>query len=449
MKLSIDLAGVLRKQRNQTFPLQHALLELIDNSVDEGSTNIQIRENNGDLIISDNGCGFSDIGAALIVGKSSKSDSIGRYGVGLKDACVRYSDSTTIESNGVRVMVPWLDIMEGVVSGELEPDRIADAEGITRIVLHGFRGRYTQAIQTQEIQRVYHPLIDTDGLEIDVNGALLEPLKMPTFTEVINKSFDYKGKSVTITGGIYPSNDPTRQIWKGYNPYYKGRLIGPGKITNRGTGDECCTSFMFMVHLRDSVESWTLATNKDAVEGLGDLLDHIYYEYTRETLIRGAEASMDIELKAIEDNINRVLSGRNGNITRRKSGEKPGTVKPTESGPPKQRTNTARDAGGYINDGGSAKRSSLRFKFEDLGGESLCAVDRSGKGLIITANLNNSFIAENKTNEPACMCLAKLAHAAFRSLEGNDLAVDEIMSRIMCQAGEELSYTQNKETTTS
>jgi hypothetical protein len=438
--LGVDLVGVLRKAKRASFSLQNALLELIDNSVDEGATIIQIREDSGDLIISDNGRGFSDIGSALIVGKSSKTDSIGRYGVGLKDACIRYSNTTVIESNGYKVSVPWNEIISDALSGQLILQEIPKVP-ITHIILRRFRANYSKEIQDQEIRRVYHPLISGDGLIIQINGASLGPLKMPVITEAVNADFKFNGKLVSMTGGTYATNDPMKKVWKGYNPYYKGRLIGPGNITNRGTGDEGCTSFFFMVNLLDGEESWSLATNKDAVDELDELLDYIYQQYTREALIRGAEASRDIALRDIEENINKALSGGSGNITRPRSGEKPGAVKPTQTGAPKRRTNSASSSGAYSADIKS-KKGKLKFRFEHQGGDALGEINEMGKSIIISANLDNPFIREHKDNESMILMMAKLCFCMFRQVRRDDMLSDNYISSIMMEAGQELSVNE-------
>jgi hypothetical protein len=443
MKLQIDLAGSLRSKRNRSFPLQNALLELIDNSVDEGATTINIIENEGDLIIEDNGLGFKDIESALVIGKSSKNNKIGRFGVGLKDSCLRYSDATVIESNGSRVEVPWAQIIDGSHDGDIETFEI-EVRSITRIILQNFRDRYKSSIETREICRTYHPMLENEQISITITGQKLQPLQTPELTEYIKEEIIFDGKKCIIYGGIYKTNDPARIDWKGYNPYYNGRLIGNGKITNRGTGQEYCNNFFFQLFLLDDLEPWGLATNKDEVTGLDELLDYIYHAHTRPILERGAEQASDIELKGIENQINMML-GNQGNITRGPKVNKPEQKKDHKKGSPKKNTNTATQVGSY-NNGASGKRGSVKFLFKSLGGDSLGEYEyRDKSGLFVTANSDNSFIAQNRTNLPAIQIFVMMSYAMHRKSQSSfEMFPDNFTTSILEIAGSELAWIANQ-----
>jgi hypothetical protein len=438
MKLQIDLAGSLRSKRNRNFPLQNALLELIDNSVDEGAITINIIENQGDLIIEDNGQGFKDIEAALVIGKSNKENKIGRFGVGLKDSCLRYSDATVIESNGSRVEVPWAQIIDGSHDGDIETVEI-ELRSMTRIILQNFRDRYKSSIETREICRTYHPMLENEQISITITGQKLQPLPMPELTEYIKEEIIFDGKKCIIYGGIYKTNDPARIDWKGYNPYYNGRLIGNGKITNRGTGQEYCNNFFFQLFLLDDLEPWGLATNKDEVTGLDELLDYIYHAHTRPILERGAEQASDIELKGIENQINMML-GNQGNITRGPKVNKPEQKKDHKKGSPKKNTNTATRSGGY-NNGKISNRGSVRFLFQSLGGDTLGTYEyRDKSGLFVTANTDNLFIAQNRNNLPAIQSIVMMSYSAHKQSMTDQLMPDNFTSNILDIAGSELAW---------
>jgi hypothetical protein len=438
MKLQIDLAGSLRSKRNRNFPLQNALLELIDNSVDEGAITINIIENQGDLIIEDNGQGFKDIEAALVIGKSNKENKIGRFGVGLKDSCLRYSDATVIESNGSRVEVPWAQIIDGSHDGDIETVEI-EVRSMTRIILQNFRDRYKSSIETREICRTYHPMLENEQISITITGQKLQPLPMPELTEYIKEEIIFDGKKCIIYGGIYKTNDPARIDWKGYNPYYNGRLIGNGKITNRGTGQEYCNNFFFQLFLLDDLEPWGLATNKDEVTGLDELLDYIYHAHTRPILERGAEQASDIELKGIENQINMML-GNQGNITRSPKVNKSEQKKDHKKGSPKKNTNTATQAGSY-NNGKGGKRGSVKFLFQSLGGDTLGTYEyRDKSGLFVTANTDNLFIAQNRNNLPAIQSIVMMSYSAHKQSMTDQLMPDNFTSNILDIAGSELAW---------
>jgi hypothetical protein len=441
MKVTQDFAGGIRDMRNRRFPLQGALLELIDNSVDEGASHIDIRLDGADLIVEDDGGGFQDIEAALRIGESFKSGKIGRYGVGLKHTCARYSNTTVIESRGIQVSVPWAEMACGRHDGDLgEPKQVTD-DGKTRIILCDFRACYGNAIETADIRRTYQPLISDSSLSISVTGTKQGPLPLPDFTEYINEEITFDGRALRISGGIFRPNDPARKDWKGYQPYYNGRLIGNGKITN--FGNDCgCANFSFMLHLLDTGEPWSLATNKDDVANLEELLEYLFHVHTREILERGTQIAQDIELKHIEDRVNAALN-TGGNITR--SARTPSDDPPrrdTAPGQPKRNTKTATTSGVYMN-GTGGKRGRVRFVFSHLGGESMGEIQDNGKaGLVITANLDNPFIAANKNNDSVILFFAKLAHAMHRQLCGNDLLPGDLTTSILEQAGEELAFSE-------
>lgn len=435
-KIEADLAGVVRRARQQKFPLHAALLELVDNSIDAGAKTVTISEQSGDLIVSDDGCGFGDIPSSLVVGRSSKENAIGRYGVGLKDACIRYSNATIIRSRGVECRAPWEEITAGNSDGTIVEAAVED-DGLTTLILEEFRERYTKSIDASPLQRVYSPLLDSGALKIELNGSDLSALRLPKFSETIEEAFDFRGKRVRLFGGIFKPDDEMRRSWSGYNPYYLGRLIGDGRITSKGTGDEPCSNFSFLVHLEDGEEPWVLATNKDDVDELDELLDYCYSQYTRPLLKKAAQAAQDIELKEVEEFVNSKLGG-GGNITRRKTEGGSGKTQPKNTGPKKVNTYTADTEGVYANQTPKRKgRPKIQFRFSHFGCSTLAECHDQGRGVLIEANLDNGFIDRNKHNEDTIFAIAKLVYSTRKELS-DDLAADEIMNRIMDRAGNEM-----------
>ncbi len=434
--IQADVAGVIRKARHQNFPLHAALLELIDNSLDANASLIDVTEQNGDLWITDNGEGFSDVVASLVVGKSSKTSGIGRYGVGLKDASARYSNATTITSRGQTVTAPWKAIVCGESDGEVFPEEVESDER-THVVLEDFRDRYTRDICTDPIRRVYAPRLQSGDIVITLNGKRLEPLEKPDFTESIDETLEFRGRKIRLHGGIFDPSDDMRRFWHGYNPFYDGRLIGDGRITTSGVGDEACSNFSFQLDLFDDEERWVLATNKDAVDELNDAIDTCYWRYTRPLLKKAAAQAQKIELRSVEDAVNDRLA-ETGNQTRRRNRGRKGTVSPTQTGPTKKRTNTAREDGRYIGGNGS-RGSSIQFRFVSLGGETLGNCLQHGDGVLVEANLDNGFIARNKASQDSIFGIAKLIYTFRTVMGGVDIAAEEIMERVMDNAGREMS----------
>jgi hypothetical protein len=444
VKVEANLRGVVDRSRNQYMKIVHALLELIDNSVDAGATAISVREQDGDLVIEDNGRGFDDIASALVIGISNKTDAIGRYGVGLKDACIRYSNQTRIVSRGVSVSVPWMAIAEGRSDGTVLKER-CDSDGRTYVILEDFRERYNhnEGLKTNEVQRVYSQILKDGAVSISVNGAKLSPLREPDYTQTIDERFCLDGKNVRLRGGIFKTDDPARNDWYGYNAYYMGRLIGIGHITNIGTGDAACGNFCFILDLDDSAGKWTLATNKDHVEELDDLIRHCYHTYTAPMLEQAAKETEDLKLKSIEEEITAAINGESlGNITRGKpANKKTGTVKPSNKGPKKKRTETDDSPGKYISSslGRRAKQPLMRFKFEPLAGNSLGHFEVREKFTLMTANLNNPFIRDNRANRELIVPMMKLVHSVFIQAKRMDVAETTVVNEILEIAGNQIA----------
>ena len=408
-ELKINVGSTLVRLRNQNFTLQSALLELIDNSIDAGAKNVRIHESDSALFIEDDGSGFEDIFRAFDIGESRKVGQIGRYGVGLKDASVKYSRKTTISSRGMSASCDWETAME-TGNAEIVPEKCSIHS--TVIAWWDFRHIYKYTIQTQEIRRCY-ALALARNLNIEVNGVKLLPTEQPIFIESIDETFEYEDKRVRLTGGIFNPNDENRKSWAGYNLYYQGRLIGPGRIMDAGMGDTACSNFSFVVELEDGDARWVLATNKDSVDGSDALLDYIFHTYTRPLLKKAEAQTIDVALREVIEAVESTCSVR-GNITRgpRVNTDTRGEVQ--KQGRPKQNTFSADGEGHYsgghfgkINDGG------LRLNFVDLDGGTLGEVHIQNK-LLVSLNKLNPFIAENISNIAVMKSVAVIIYAMHR-----------------------------------
>lgn len=432
-ELKINVASTLVRLRNQSFTLQSALLELIDNSIDAGAKNVSIQESENALFIKDDGNGFDDIFRAFDIGESRKVGQIGRYGVGLKDASVKYSRKTTIMSRGNAASCDWDEAME-TGTAEIVPEKCSIDS--TVIAWWDFRTIYKNPIQTQEIRRCY-ALALARNLNIEVNGMRLLPLDPPVFIESIDETFEYEDKRVRLTGGIFNPNDENRKSWAGYNLYYQGRLIGPGKIMDCGMGDTSCSNFSFIVELEDADGRWVLATNKDSVDGSELLLDYIFHTYTRPLLKKAEAQTIDVALREVIEAVESTCSVR-GNITRgpRVNTNTRGEVK--RQGRPKQNTFSADGEGHYsgghfgkMNDGG------LRLQFVELESETLGEVALQSK-LLVSLNKLNPFISENIANIAVMKAVAVIIYSMHKCAP-RDLFTTQTIDQALQIAGQNLS----------
>ena len=432
-ELKINVGSTLVRLRNQTFKLQPALLELIDNSIDAGAKNVRIHESENALFIEDDGNGFEDIFRAFDIGESRKVGQIGRYGVGLKDASVKYSRKTTISSRGQSASCDWDAAIE-TGHAEIIPEKCSIHS--TVIAWWDFSDLYKSAIQTQEIRRCY-ALALARNLNIEVNGVKLLPTEQPIFFDSINETFEYEDKRVRLTGGIFNPNDENRKSWAGYNLYYQGRLIGPGRIMDAGMGDTTCSNFSFVVELEDGDTRWVLATNKDSVDGSDALLDYIFHTYTRPLLKKAEAQTIDVALREVIEAVESTCSVR-GNITRGPRVNTDTREEVKRQGRPKQNTFSEDREGHYsgghlvkMNDGG------LRLHFVDLDGETLGEVAMQNK-LLVSLNKLNPFIAENISNIAVMKAVAVIIYSMHRCAP-NDLWTKDVIDSALQIAGQNLT----------
>lgn len=435
---TIDFGGYLRALQANEFPFEKALMELVDNSFDAGATQIDVREVDGDLYVSDNGRGFDDIRRIVQFGMSDKDVGIGRYGVGMKTSAVRYSVTTVVSSSGRTICVPWnlLAKMGSLAFNKIVVEPSVPSMWQTEIVLRGFRTKYRSAIKTENIRRNYSPLLDSGELFFTVNGERLKPVDLPKFTENLDVSFDWRGKHVRLVGGTYDPSDPQRKAWSGYCPFYSGRMIGPGNIRKHGVGDDGCAHFCFHVHLKDGDKKWVLATHKDDIEDLPELLSYCYDAYTQPLLERAANSSQYISLKAVEKGVESLLNGGgSGNITR-SAKENEGSAEATGSGPNKRNTNSADTEGAYAMR--NSRRERVKFSFASLGNGTLGEI-RESKALHVTFNMDNAYVAKIKDDiDTVAMCVG-LCVSHYKAMKGQDMAPDEMSDRAMEIAGSVLA----------
>ena len=350
--ITSDAFGAIREKRAKSFALWLALCEIIDNSIDAGADKVTITNLDGDVVMTDNGSGFKNIPEALIIGSSTKSGKIGRFGVGLKDSSIRYSGSTIIESNGVRCVADWDRILRKSIGPEAETFDIPKTN-LTKIIWKNFN--YSTSIKTDMLSKVYGELISSKKLELSINGCDIEPAPLPKFEKTITSEFQYKGNTINLYGGTYlPKNQPKNHL-NGYNVYYQNRQIQ--STSDLGISDRSTVNFCFIVDLLDNEnsEGWKLATNKDGVEGLDDVLDHIFHKWTCDLLEKAFEKQQSVELKEFVKKIKCEINGKQynpsteANEKRKSKAGKSGSETPTENGTPHENSETSDDGGGDRN----------------------------------------------------------------------------------------------------
>lgn len=448
--IAADVYGSIREKRKKYFELWKALCEIIDNSIDAGADKVTISELNGDVIITDNGSGFENIPQALIIGKSTKQGKIGRFGVGLKDASIRYSSKTIIESNGVKCVADWDAILAKEIEPEAETFNVIDI-GQTKITWKNFI--YSKSIKTDMLSKVYGELIKSNKLNLSINGIDIKPAPLPQFDSSIEEKISYEGKFAIIKGGVYtPKNQPENYL-KGYNVYYKSRLIESTK--EKGIGDNTTSNFCFIIELIDGEDdnNWQLSTNKETFEDVDEFLAYVYHKYTKDMLQKAFDKQQTIELKEWQKELQCIVNGMqyrkvdDANETRKpKDTTTPGAKIPTGEGSSHKKTNTAdgrkdnregEDQKVSIKNENVKVHSKIGIKFEQLDESELLNIvfNKSSNKCTVTFNDANEEVIARKGNDAfffkviACSFYYYKKYLPKDTCDNSDI-IDEIIKKI-------------------
>jgi hypothetical protein len=447
-EVGFNLSGAIAAEREKSLAVGTAISELIDNSIDARARLIEITELGNDLIITDDGSGIDDIAKALQIGESSKGgrSQIGRYGVGMKLACIKFSSATTIKSRNRYMSVDWDEIITGD-SKNRWPIVHYPFVG-TEITLHGFsRMRSTQAINPDAIAKTYGMLLESGCAEIRYNGKSLAPLELPTFTESINERFNWRGRSGRIVGGIYPTDDPKRRTWSGYFLYYNGRLIGRGGDVENGTGEFRCTNWAFIVYLEDGINEWTLGTHKDGIKEAPELLEYLFDHYTSGLIEKASETAQFITLRSVEDRVSDILNGRRNGKRDNGNHQQSGTIERKFTDRKRIFTAIHDGEGEYVPTGSpvrkdyAPKAERLAFRLEKHDGTGLGICSKHKDGISYAFNLNNSFINHFREQVEVLAPLITVIDSLNKTTKSVDLFAEKILEDAMKHAGERLHQT--------
>lgn len=371
------VTDIVKATRDKDFVFWKAVNEMIDNAIDSKATEIIIDMNGYDLEFIDNGNGFkdkNDIYKALDFGGSQKNGSnIGRYGVGLKDASIKYSTSTLIQTNGLVAIAPWNEI----IAGELPPEVVV-MNGETRskgckIVFANFenKGYFKNEVQS----KYYGKLIEQGKIKIIIKGETLEPTPWPKLRYSIQEPFEFEGRFGTITGGVLSYEEQPDKCYTGYNIFYHGRLINTN--TSDGRGNVVADSFCFSVDIEDNGDNkWNLGTNKTKLDGDKKLVNYLYETFTKPMLIEEAERQKTEDAKKLAEQIKNIFNGKDleaeeeheidveANVDHKKpnKGGKKGGIPPKGTGEEHKKTDASSGSPGNRDNGKTVKKQKLKAK---------------------------------------------------------------------------------------
>lgn len=453
-EVGFNLSGAVTAERDKSLAVNTAINELVDNSIDAGATLVEITETGNDLVITDNGSGIESIARAIQIGESDKGgrSQIGRYGVGMKLACIKFSTATTIRSRNRSMHVNWDEIILGASKNRWAIVR-QECAG-TEVILHGFnRMRSTQAINPDAIAKTYGMLLESGQSEIRYNGITLARPELPSFIEAIDEQFNWRGRNGRIVGGIYPTDDPKRRTWSGYFLYYNGRLIGRGGDVENGTGDFRCTNWAFIVYLEDGINEWTLGTHKDGIKEAPELLEYLFDHCTAGLIEKASEQSEFVTLRSVEEQVSDIINGKRNGKRDNANSDQIGTIERKFSDRTRKHTNQHDAEGNYTPDLNTARKGrqhkieKLAFTFERHDGIGLGICSKHKDGISYAFNLNNSFVGHFSKRIEVIAPLIAVIDSLNKTTNSVDLFAEGLISPAMDHAGKRLHDTVDAYTT--
>jgi hypothetical protein len=226
-----------------------AMLELVDNSVDERMEGrllkVDISVSRGRIEVADcggTGMGRRELEIFMEWGRSDKRGRLGRYGLGGKAALGYLGRSwklvTCKEGADLALKIVethWDDEKGGLK--EYEPRRIALDErapqGATRFVIEDLKKSVNAPPLRRRLGSIYRPLLMNGGIEIRVNGRRVEQLQLP-LAEAPEEFEEVVGSGQVVRGwiGILDTSkiEKRREIPGGLRCYAYGRLIREGEF---------------------------------------------------------------------------------------------------------------------------------------------------------------------------------------------------------------------------
>lgn len=338
------------------FTWKSMICELVDNSFNAGATSVSLKWSGGKVFsISDNGNGAKDLTALINLGKriSQDTDTIGRYGVGAKQALVWLWGTTEILSTTDRqkshVIANWCDIATSQSEWPVPAVEIGDFQSGTQIVSRSTRNKPNLKALRPAIAATYTPALEL-GCKISVWDknvpVLLSPRQWPETTKEIEDTIFAAGRPVQVKMGIVKEGV--------LNPYVGGfsferthRVIKESTLGANGFSVARIAARVKLGH------EWHLSTNKDEFYDYHDELADAIQERFHDLMEEADQQAVNIEDNAFNRELaSTVLQG----VKRREKRNAPdesnsGTVEPQDTGVKRRRASKSTDNPGSISGG--------------------------------------------------------------------------------------------------
>jgi len=340
---------ILESMRNCRQDWKIMLGELIDNSLDADSKDIEIKWGHRYLKIEDNGIGCKNVLALVTPGMHEPHEGkrmIGRYGIGCKDVAVwlwgRTIIKTTSKGKTFEVEADWHRISK--TPDWYIPDPIinkSENEEIgTSIVFEKIdfdRGkRFPEGKAFEKLINwlgFTYSLAIEDGARIKLSKLneskfVLKAFKWPQRQNILEASGYVKGKEIKINIGIVPTGVENPRCGLTYR--YKYRVISNLSSTGFGCGDYNFERIAGWVDLSDD---WNLTKNKDDLADLKEELETTVENICKPVLQMAHEAADQFSSDLFQNQVNEDLSKLLDTLKekeKRGEGDTKGTVDPED-----------------------------------------------------------------------------------------------------------------------
>lgn len=276
--------GEIQAMIDADMSLKKAVAELIANSLDQDATNIELKldKKKGIFIIKDNGNGCANLEKMIQIGMhiKTKNGSIGRYGVGFKDAVIWLGDFVVIDSqtrSGKKqsATADWQNMMaihEWLVQFQHDSDRASHGVTITVTGLRGRRFKQWQEVANY-IAELFSAAIDA-GIEITVDGKALASIPQPLLEHAAEFHGTFGGLAFRGIAGVLVDRKAAPSGWE---LRYPPQTIQIGYM-KEGFGTYSAQDFYGRFYMVDDQRKWKLTRNKTDSEDLYDVLNCEYLQ---------------------------------------------------------------------------------------------------------------------------------------------------------------------------
>lgn len=425
---------ILASFANANLPWWKALAELVDNSLDAGATRVVIDVSNRVLTVSDDGHGCEDITAVFKLGdhkcRKSNKKSLGRYGIGAKDAWLSCADAMEVVTCRGNVETSMrVNYTQWMQSNWHVPDpqsQIADKPSGTIIRCPLRPGKNAPTDDAfKRLAFVFTPAISR-GIQIvkSVKGKRtpLSPVQMPLRNDVVQAEFEVDGKTVKIDIGILPEGVSIE-----YGPFwliYEHRII---EATSLGAGQYSVRRIAGTITIG---EGWALTKNKDDLSESQERLADAIFSRIEHVLKKADQLAESIESSALrcelQNMLNAAVDKLNSEKERRGKGQTSGTVKPRETGRRRLRAAVTQPGNGSVLTPRtrSTRKGAYVIDWCESDEADIGKFDKSG--LRVSLNLNNNFIKfaraqGNRTALAACAASLIADYCCRHDQQGNSL----------------------------